>query len=100
MSSFNNKGLRKNKLKERKVITNQLKYFSIQMNVFSDTISECIEVLEAIENKKNEVIISETVKLVALKNNLSENLIQPMVNKLMFNYNIIEDESGNNSNEN
>ena len=100
MSSFNNKGLRKNKLNERKVITNQLKYFSIQMNVFSNSINECVEILEAIENKKNEVIISETVKLVALKNNLSENLIQPMVNKLMFNYNIIEDESGNNSNEN
>ena len=99
MSSFNNKGLRKNRLKERKAITNQLKYFSIQMNVFSDTINECIEVLEAIENKKNEVIITETVKLVAIKNNLSENLIQPMINKLMFNYNLIEDESGNNSSE-
>ena len=99
MSSFNNKGLRKNKLNERKVITNQLKYFSIQMNVFSNSINECVEILEAIENKKNEVIISETVKLVALKNNLSENLIQPMINKLMFNYNLIEDESGNNSSE-
>ena len=99
MSSFNNKGLRKNKLNERKVITNQLKYFSIQMNVFSNSINECVEILEAIENKKNEVIISETVKLVALKNNLSENLIAPMINKLMFNYNLIEDESGNNSSE-
>ena len=99
MSSFNNKGLRKNRLKERKTITNQLKYFSIQMNVFSDTINECIEVLEAIENKKNEVIITETVNLMAIKNNLSENLIQPMINKLMFNYNLIEDESGNNSSE-
>mgnify|MGYP003407892108 FL=1 len=99
MSSFNNKGLRKNRLKERKAITNQLKYFSIQMNVFSDTINECIEVLEAIENKKNEVIITETVNLMAIKNNLSENLIQPMINKLMFNYNLIEDESGNNSSE-
>lgn len=100
MSSFNNKGLRKNKLKERKLITNQLKYFSIQMNVFGNSLNECVEILEAIENKKNEEIIAETVKLVALKNNLSENLIAPMINKLMFNYNLIEDESGNNSNEN
>lgn len=100
MSSFNNKGLRKNKLKERKLITNQLKYFSIQMNVFSNSLNECIEILEAIENKKNEEIITETVKLVALKNNLSENLIQSMINKLMFNYNLIEDESGNHSSEN
>ena len=99
MSSFNNKGLRKNRLKERKTITNQLKYFSIQMNVFSDTLNECIEILEAIENKKNEEIITETVNLMAIKNNLSENLIQPMINKLMFNYNLIEDESGNNSSE-
>lgn len=99
MSSFNKKGLRKNKLKERKLITNQLKYFSIQMNVFSNSLNECIEILEAIENKKNEDIITETVKLVALKNNLSENLIQPMINKLMFNYNLIEDESGNHSSE-
>lgn len=99
MSSFNNKGLRKNKLKERKLITNQLKYFSIQMNVFSDTINECIEVLEAIENLKTKEIITEVVNLTAIKNNLSENLIQPMINKLMFNYNLIEDESGNNSNE-
>ena len=99
MSSFNKKGLRRNKLKERKIITNQLKYFSTQMNVFSDTISECVEVLENIKNIKNEEIITETVKLVALKNNLSENLIQPMINKLMFNYNLIEDEPGNNSSE-
>ena len=100
MSSFNNKGLRKNRLKERKAITNQLKYFSIQMNVFSDTINECIEVLEAIENLKTRKIITEVVHLTAIKNNLSDNLIAPMINKLMFNYNLIENESGNNSNEN
>lgn len=99
MSSFSKKGLRINKLKERKLITNQLKYFSIQMNVFGNSLNECVEILESIENKKNEEIIIETVKLVALKNNLSENLIQPMINKLMFNYNLIEDESGNNSSE-
>ena len=99
MSSFNKKGLRRNKLKERKIITNQLKYFSTQMNVFSDTINECIEVLEAIENLKTREIITEVVHLAAIKNNLSENLIAPMINKLMFNYNLIEDDSGNNSSE-
>lgn len=95
MSSFSKKGLRRD-LKESAKIYEQLQkeqmeYLAVELRKIKTTMDEVVETIESsIEGPVTEEIIREVVGLVSVKNEVRDEFIGAIVNKLLTNYNLID----------
>ena len=97
MSSFSKKRLRRD-LKESAKIYEQLQkeqmeYLAVELRKIKTTMDEVVETIESsIEGSVTEEIIKEVVGLVSVKNEVRDEFIGAIVNKLLINYNLVDAE--------